>query len=282
MQVGASTIGSIAQARKPLVTSTLAVQLAPEEWPANERLVAFAGYPLLVDSKLVGVLAMFAPRDFSSSALDAMARRRCARIDESRWAIDRNALRTSELATLVAQLRVTQQQAEAATRAKSDFLASMSHELRTPLNAIILYSELLQEEAADNQQRRTITDLKRIQSAGNHLLELINGILDLSKIEAGKMTLSLEQFDVRALVRRSWSTPSARWCRRTRTPDRALCGRSQPDAHRHDEDAADPAQPAEQRRQVHARRHDHAGGRARRASATCRRSCSPSPTRASA
>jgi signal transduction histidine kinase len=110
------------------------------------------------------------------------------------------AMRTAALELTAVELRVTQQQAEAATRAKSDFLASMSHELRTPLNAIILYSELLQEEAEDAQHLGTLGDLERIHSAGNHLLELINGILDLSKIEAGKMTVSLEEFDVRALV----------------------------------------------------------------------------------
>jgi len=105
-----------------------------------------------------------------------------------------------ELERLVDRLRVTQRQAESATQAKSDFLASMSHELRTPLNAIILYSELMQEEAADASGRQSIADLQRINSSAQHLLELINGILDLSKIEAGKMTLSLEPFDVRALV----------------------------------------------------------------------------------
>jgi two-component system, sensor histidine kinase and response regulator len=105
-----------------------------------------------------------------------------------------------QLATLVDQLRVTQREAEAATRAKSDFLASMSHELRTPLNAIILYSELLQEEAEDHGQKGSITDLQKIQSAGKQLLGLINGILDLSKIEAGKMGLSLETFDVRPML----------------------------------------------------------------------------------
>ena len=105
-----------------------------------------------------------------------------------------------EASLTAAQLRITQQQAEAATRAKSDFLASMSHELRTPLNAIILYSELLQEEARDHQQTSTLNDLERIRTAGNHLLQLINGILDLSKIEAGKMTLALEYFDIRDVV----------------------------------------------------------------------------------
>ncbi len=105
-----------------------------------------------------------------------------------------------EASLTAARLRVTQQKAEDATRAKSDFLASMSHELRTPLNAIILYSELLQEEVGEVPRARTLVDLQRIHGAGNHLLELINGILDLSKIEAGKMTLSLEQFDVADLV----------------------------------------------------------------------------------
>jgi two-component system sensor histidine kinase/response regulator len=104
------------------------------------------------------------------------------------------------LAILVDELRVTQQRAEAATRAKSEFLASMSHELRTPLNAIILYSELLQESAEDEGQTKSIADLKRIQSAGKHLLDLINGILDLSKIEAGKMVLSFETFQVKSMI----------------------------------------------------------------------------------
>ena len=104
------------------------------------------------------------------------------------------------LAILVDELRVTQQRAETATRAKSEFLASMSHELRTPLNAIILYSELLQETAEDEGQTGSIGDLKRIQSAGKHLLDLINGILDLSKIEAGKMLLSLETFQVKTMI----------------------------------------------------------------------------------
>ena len=104
------------------------------------------------------------------------------------------------LALLVDELRVTQQRAETATRAKSEFLASMSHELRTPLNAIILYSELLQETAEDDGHTESVPDLKRIQSAGKHLLDLINGILDLSKIEAGKMVLALETFHIKTMV----------------------------------------------------------------------------------
>ncbi len=90
--------------------------------------------------------------------------------------------------------------AEAANRAKSHFLANMSHELRTPLNAIIGYSEMLQEQAVDLDQHDTIPDLQKIRSAGKHLQSLIDDILDLSKIEAGKMELFLETFDVSALV----------------------------------------------------------------------------------
>ena len=89
---------------------------------------------------------------------------------------------------------IAKAQFEAANIAKSQFLANMSHELRTPLNAIIGYSEILQEEAKDLEQDNFIPDLQKIGNAGKQLLELINGVLDLSKIEAGKMDLCLETF----------------------------------------------------------------------------------------
>ena len=91
--------------------------------------------------------------------------------------------------------------AEAANVAKSQFLANMSHELRTPLNAVIMYSELLQEEAADRGVESFIPDLDKIRAGGKHLLALVNGVLDLSKIEAGKMDLFLETFEVPTMVR---------------------------------------------------------------------------------
>ena len=90
--------------------------------------------------------------------------------------------------------------AETANKTKSLFLANMSHELRTPLNAILGYSEMLEEEAAARELDEFGGDLKKINAAGKHLLALINDILDLSKIEAGKMELFLESFDLAELI----------------------------------------------------------------------------------
>jgi PAS domain S-box-containing protein len=90
--------------------------------------------------------------------------------------------------------------AEQANQIKSEFLANMSHELRTPLNAIIGYAQILQEDAEDEGQEHIVPDLRKIESAGKHLLGLINGILDLSKIEAGRMEVYLEPVVVARLA----------------------------------------------------------------------------------
>ncbi len=98
------------------------------------------------------------------------------------------------------ELAVARDEALLASRIKSEFLANMSHELRTPLNAIIGYSELLEEEFEDAGDPDTYNDLRRISGAGKHLLTLINDILDLSKIEAGKMKLELSRVEVCTLI----------------------------------------------------------------------------------
>ncbi len=90
--------------------------------------------------------------------------------------------------------------AEAANQSKSVFLANMSHELRTPLNAIIGYSEMLEEDAQASGQQEFVSDLQKIRFSGKHLLGLINDVLDLSKVEAGKMKLFLETFEVASLI----------------------------------------------------------------------------------
>ncbi|MHB8636923.1 MAG: hybrid sensor histidine kinase/response regulator [Fimbriimonadaceae bacterium] len=96
--------------------------------------------------------------------------------------------------------------AETANKTKSLFLANMSHELRTPLNAILGYSEMLHEQAAEQHLEDFGNDLEKITASGKHLLALINDILDLSKIEAGKMDLFLETFDVAAMIAEVAST----------------------------------------------------------------------------
>ena len=104
--------------------------------------------------------------------------------------------RTAELKTAVEDAEEAREQAQEASKTKSAFLANMSHELRTPMNAIIGYSEMLLEEAEDTGEKWMEPDLKKILSSAKHLLQLINDILDLSKIEAGRMTVFLEPVDV--------------------------------------------------------------------------------------
>jgi signal transduction histidine kinase len=124
--------------------------------------------------------------------------------EESQQAVQR---KTEELERTLINLQEMQmitenakKMAEDASKTKSSFLANMSHELRTPLNAIIGYSEILAEDARDNGQADVVQDLGKIQGAGKHLLNLINDVLDLSKIESGKMELYLEAINIPQLI----------------------------------------------------------------------------------
>ena len=317
--VGKFKIGLIAAERQPHLTNDVLKdpRVGDHEWAVREGMVAFAGYPLIVEGRLIGVVALFAKHLLGRDTLDALGaianniavgieRKRseaALRISEARKAamlatsldgiitmdsssriVEFNAaaetifghrsedavgrllpdliippdLRARHLegmkhylatgegpvlgrrleirglradgtefplelavsritgpgaamftATLrditgrkraEAELREARDAAEAANKAKSEFLAGMSHELRTPLNAIIGYSELLQEEAGEAGAASLLPDVNRIQSAGKHLMVLINDILDLSKIEAGKMAVYAESFPIEAMV----------------------------------------------------------------------------------
>ena len=188
--VGQFKIGLIAQERRAHLTNEVQSdpRVGDHAWAKREGLVAFAGYPLLVDGQMVGVMAMFAQHELSDEIMTSLS----TVADAIALGVGR---KRSQLELERAKLR-----AEEASRTKSLFLANMSHELRTPLNAILGYSEMLEEEARDLDLEDFVPDLGRINGAGKHLLALINDILDLSKIEAGKMDLLVEEFDLGALV----------------------------------------------------------------------------------
>jgi signal transduction histidine kinase len=154
-----------------------------------------------------------------------------ARILASQGEFEKEARKHLETA---GQLRRAVSDAKRASAAKADFLAKTSHELRTPLNAIIGYSQMLVEDTDPDVDPQGVDDLKRIHDAGRHLLHLVNAILDLSKIEAGKMQVFVESVDVAALLQRLVD----RWTGGRRIEGRRILLRIEPAAYGVEADAA--------------------------------------------
>ena len=153
--------------------------------------------PIQAGGMLLGILTLMhsRPAHFSEEDLTLME----AAADQMALAL-RNAQMFEEQTRLAEELAQARDVAEAANRTKGMFLANMSHELRTPLNAIIGYSELLAEELDETGLTDLVPDARRIEHAGRQLLELINDVLDFSKIESGKMSLYLEAFSLPPLL----------------------------------------------------------------------------------
>jgi signal transduction histidine kinase len=189
-------VGRAALHRRAEQSPDLLLEDRPPEIQVAIRAIQQAGFrallavPLVREQRVVGVLVIRrkTPGAFPQVVVDLVQ----TFASQSVLAI--------ENARLFQEVEENSHALEVASQHKSQFLANMSHELRTPLNAIIGYSEMLEEEAEDTGDEAYLPDLQRINSAGKHLLGLINDILDLSKIEAGRMDLFLETFSVNQLV----------------------------------------------------------------------------------
>jgi signal transduction histidine kinase/DNA-binding response OmpR family regulator len=193
IRLGDTVVGRCAAERHP-------VQIADLERTQQYRLYdllrgggfrALIGIPLLREDRVLGALVI--RRRDAGEFPDAVVRLLETFAAQSVLAIQN--------ARLFQEIQEKSRELEAASRHKSQFLANMSHELRTPMNAIIGVSEMLLEDARELGHADQIEPLERILRAGRHLLALINEILDLSKIEAGKMELELESFSIAPLVR---------------------------------------------------------------------------------
>ena len=155
------------------------------------------------DGSVIGVLQLLNSKNAKTHAVESFSQHDQGLVESlaSQAAIAiSNSYLVADLQKVNCDLVYTRDKALDASRAKSNFLANMSHELRTPMNAVIGYSEMLIEDAVDQGLDEFESDLQKINTAGKHLLNLINQVLDLSKVESGKMEIYLEKFKVSVLV----------------------------------------------------------------------------------
>ena len=194
---GMSEIGQVAELRVPIVTNDPANhrQVGLNPWMAEEGIQAFAGFPLVVGEQLLGVLAVYHRRPLDRNTIELLtlfAQHAATAIQEAHL---------FHLATeQTARLTALNSELQRANQHKAEFLANMSHELRTPLNSILGFSQLLLEGDGGELTHEQRQDVDIIAQNGRHLLALINDLLDISKLEAGKAQLQRGEVDVDRLI----------------------------------------------------------------------------------
>src|SRR5215472_4182438 len=216
LRKGEGVMGRAAETREPIQMADIAVPGAYQS-PLRDVLIgagfrAVLSVPLLREEQIIGSLSLSrkAPGEFPPEVIEVLN----TFATQSALAIQN--------ARLFHEIEVKSRQLEAASRHKSEFLANMSHELRTPLNAIIGFSEVLSERMFGDLNDKQEEYLKDIYSSGQHLLSLINDILDLSKIEAGRMELEVTDFDLPSAIDNALILVRERASRRGITLGRAI------------------------------------------------------------
>lgn len=198
-----SLLGSVFDKGETVIIEKLNAADHPEDYIAgHEHLSNFLGIPIVENGKVLG---MFAVAD-SAKTINQDLANWLEPFKETCLMLLRFYRMTAENELVMEQLRSAKEEVEAASRAKTEFLSSMSHELRTPLNSIIGFSQLMLSQTKNPLAEKQRKQTEQIHSSGKHLLVLINEILDLAKIEAGKLSVSIEPTNIHSVVTESIET----------------------------------------------------------------------------